>query len=90
MLRYAYNLQDNEANRELRMLRELRENKSALQFTDVFPQYSEVLLWGCNELAVSFAEYLTELGLPISVVGKYWEKCGYKCSDVETLIGGGQ
>ena len=90
MLRYKYDRQDEEANRELRMLRELRENKSALQFTDVFPEYRKVLIVGCNELAVLFAKYLEELGISVLVFGQYWEQHGYKSCSIEELTGGGQ
>lgn len=72
---YAY--QDNEANRELRMLKELRANKDALQFPDVFPEYEEVVIYGCNELAVSFARYLEELGIIVHVIGNYWDVFGF-------------
>ncbi len=74
----ACGFQDSEANRELRMLKELRGNKDALQFTDVFPEYKEVVICGCCELAVSFAEYLRECKVRVSVMGKYWEWFGYK------------
>ena len=57
---FAY--QDNEANRELRMLKELSKAEGTLQFTDLFPTCGEVVLHGCNELAVSFAEYLKSWG----------------------------
>lgn len=76
----CFSYQDNEANRELRMLRELRQRKDALQFPDVFPEYCEVLLCGCNELAAAFAEYLRELGVTVSVVGDYWEYFGWESS----------
>lgn len=72
----AYGYQDNEANRELRMLKELAQNKNALQFTDIFPEYKEVVIYGCNELAISFKEYLENLGVSVSVIGKYWEYFG--------------
>ena len=42
----AYGYQDNEANRELRMLKELTETEHALQFTDIFPEYKEVIIGG--------------------------------------------
>ncbi len=74
----AYGYQDNEANREFRMLKELRENEDALQFEDIFPEYKEVIICGCNELAMSFAEYLKEHKIPVSVIGKYWSYFGYE------------
>ena len=42
---YAY--QDSEANRELRMLKELEKNMDILQFKDVFPEIREVIVCGC-------------------------------------------
>lgn len=73
----AYGYQDSEADRELRMIRELKENKSALQFTDIYPECQKVIIYGCNELTISFAEYLKALGVAISVVGEYWDYFGY-------------
>ncbi len=80
----CYGWQDNEANRELRMLKELGENKLSLQFGDIFPRTKEVIICGCNELAFYFARYLEDLGIPVSVSGMYWEYLGYKSdSDVD-------
>lgn len=84
----AYGYQDDEANREIRMLRELKENAQALQFTDVFPEYEEVLIWGCNELAVRFAEYLKQLGIVVTVTGQYWDLFGYKSLEQKDLLSG--
>lgn len=83
---YAY--QDNEANRELRMLNELRRNRDALQFTDVLSEYKEVVIYGCNELAVSFAEYLEELGITVLVIGRLWDFYGYTGSNELNLLEG--
>ena len=47
----GYGWQDAEADRELRMLRELDETKDAVRFCDVFPDIREVIVYGCNELA---------------------------------------
>lgn len=85
----AYGYQDDEANRELRMLRELRENKQALQFADIFPEYQEVLIWGCNELAFCFAEYLKEQGIAVSVIGRHWNCFGYATGEQKDSLGGG-
>lgn len=85
----AYGFQDNEANRELRMLKELRQNENALQFTDIFPEYKEVTVCGCNELAVSFVEYLKKLGIAVSVIGNYWNYLGYQNNRIENLGEGG-
>ncbi|MDE7282482.1 MAG: hypothetical protein K2N85_02675, partial [Lachnospiraceae bacterium] len=83
----AYGYQDNEANRERRMLKELAETEHALQFTDIFPEYKEVIIWGCNELAFFFAEYLKRLGIVVSVIGQYWDYYGYESCDLQNLMG---
>lgn len=83
----AYGFQDHEANRELRMLRELRENAQALQFFDIFPEYQEVIIWGCNELAFFFAEYLKEQGIAVSVIGQYWNYFGYEACEQKDSLG---
>lgn len=75
---HAY--QDNEANRELRMLKELMENSEALQFQDIFPEIWDVLVCGCNELAYHFVQYLEKQQIPVTVAGKYWELWGYEGS----------
>lgn len=84
---YAYC--DNEADRELRMLKELRANREALQFPDVFPQYEEVVLYGCNELAVSFARYLEWLGVTVYMIGNYWDSFGFMGNNGLNLLEGG-
>lgn len=81
----AYGYQDNEADRELRMIRELAGNKHALQFTDIFPECRKVTIFGCNELAVAFAEYLKTLGVSVSVIGRYWHYFGYETSNADFL-----
>ena len=85
----AYGFQDHEANRELRMLRELRENRQALQFSDIFPKYQEVVILGCNELAFFFAEYLKEQGIAVSVTGQYWNCFRYETGEQKDSLGGG-
>ncbi len=75
---YAY--QDVEANRELRMLRELEAHKEALQFEDIFPKIKEVVICGCNELAYHFVKYLEEQHVKVSVTGEYWDYFGYEKS----------
>lgn len=77
---FCFAYQDSEADRELRMLEELRENESALQFTDIFPDYKEVLIYGCNELAACLAAYLNYAGINVSVTGDYWDLLGYQSS----------
>lgn len=68
---FAY--QDDEANRELRMLDELADHKSALDFRDVFPEYDSVTVHDCNELAFQFAVYLKKNGVPVNVTGELWK-----------------
>lgn len=70
---------DDEANRELRMLKELENYENALQMKDVFPEIQEVIIVGCNELAYYFARYLEKQHIRVAVVGKYWEWFGYQC-----------
>lgn len=86
----AYGYQDDEANRELRMLKELRNSRNILQFTDVYPEYKEVIIIGCNELAVSFAHYLQDLGILVSVIGEYWNYFGFESSYETDLSGEGK
>lgn len=79
----CYGWQDAEANRELRMLRELCAmcgggKKSSLQFQDIFPDITEVIVCGCNELAYYFVKYLERFGIPVFVCGRYWELLGYQ------------
>lgn len=74
----CYGWQDEEANRELRMLKELEKSATALQFRDIFPEVREVLICGCNELAFYFAKYLECQQIKVSVAGKYWDFFGYK------------
>lgn len=83
---FAYDEQ--EANREMRMLRELTENPKTYQFRDIFPQYKCVVIYGFNELAYFFMKYLKEQGIQVCVHGKLWqsyakeEKCcvaDYNC-----------
>lgn len=73
---YAY--QEGEANRELRMLKELADNREALQFHDVFPEIRDVVVCGCNELAYCFVKYLERQQIPVTVTGKYWDFFGYE------------
>lgn len=68
--------QDKEANRELRMLRELEECSDALDFQDLNPEYINVTIHGCNELAYYFASYLQKRGIGVSVEGNFWKELG--------------
>lgn len=75
---YAY--QDDEANRELRMIRELCDNDSSLTFSDIFPDYKSITICGCNELAYYCAEYMKKQCLEVKVLGEYWNFLGYSIS----------
>lgn len=86
---FAY--QDEDANREIRMLRELCETEDALQFVDVFPWYKCVKIYGFNELAYFFADYLKNQNIPVTLEGTMWqgvfpdEKCEvpkYECLNI--------
>lgn len=78
----CYVYQDREANRELRMLKELGRkldrNEEILQFRDVFPDIRNVIVCGCNELAYYFVLYLKKQQINVSVLGKYWDLFGYE------------
>lgn len=86
----AYGYQDDEADRELRMLKELKENRNILQFTDIFPECREVIIYECNELAVAFAEYLETLGIRVTTRGNYWECFGNRADYGAARIDGGR
>lgn len=68
--------QDDEANRELRMLHELEMNINALDFHDLFPDIISVTIYGCNELAWYFAQYLQKRNIDINLEGEYWQEIG--------------
>lgn len=70
--------QDVEADRELRMLRELDETSDAVRFCDIFPDVREVVVYGCNELAYYFVKYLEHAGVTVSVSGRYWNCFHYQ------------
>ena len=79
---FAY--QDMDANREIRMLRELKEAAGrVLRFSDVFPEYKCVKIFGFNELAYFFADYLKEQNIPVHLDNVMWqaffsnEECQY-------------
>lgn len=71
---FAY--QDEEANRELRMLRELEGCKGALTFCDLNPEYEGVTIHGFNEIAFNAAKYFIGLGLTVNVEGELWNELG--------------
>lgn len=68
--------QDHEANRELRMLRELEECDEAISFGDLYSDYKSVTIHGCNELAWYFAKYLVQRGITVNVDGNVWDSLG--------------
>lgn len=71
LLCFAY--EDMEANREIRMLRELAELPDALQFTDLYAEYKYVKIYEFNELAYFFAQYLNKLNVSVEVSGTMWQ-----------------
>ena len=75
---FCYGWQDAEANRELRMLKELEEIPDVISFHTVFPDIKEVVVCGCNELAYYFVLYLQKQKINVSVSGKYWNFFGYE------------
>lgn len=68
---FAY--QDMDANREIRMLRELKEAQGVLQFSDVYPEYKCVKIQGFNELAYYFADYLRDQNVQVQLDGTMWQ-----------------
>ncbi len=77
----CYAFQDKEANREIRMLRELEAESKALGFKDIFPEYKSVVIYGCNELAYYFACYLKKQNVDVKVEGNYWNDIGVENKD---------
>lgn len=82
LLCFAY--EDLDADREIRMLRELSESPDALQFSDVYPEYKCVKINEFNELAYLFAKYLERQNIPVKVSGEWW-KYLFKGSDCQEL-----
>lgn len=72
---FAY--EDDCANREIRMLRELNLYTSIFSFKNIYPQYETVTIHGCNELGYYFAMYLKKHNIPVKVIGEQWEYIGY-------------
>lgn len=68
--------QDEEADREIRMLEELEMHKCALGFHDVYPEYDCVEINGCNELACYLVQYLKKQGILVHVTGAFWKELG--------------
>lgn len=71
LLCFAY--EDKDANREIRMLRELIDTPDALQFADIYPECQCVKIYGFNELAYFFAKYLAEQKVAVEVSGTMWQ-----------------
>lgn len=84
----CYGWQDSEANRELRMIRELGQNRELLQFHKIFKEVKEVVVCGCNELAYSLVKYLETQRIKVSVEGKYWDFFGYESVTVDEICSG--
>ena len=76
---FAY--EDVDANREIRMLRELSEHSEALQFSDLYPEYQCVRIYEFNELAYFFAKYLESQNISVQVQGEMWRNffAGKEC-----------
>lgn len=68
---FAY--EDEDADRELRQLRELSEMPEALQFSDIYPEYQCVIIHEQNELAYRFAEYLKSQKIAVQFEGMMCE-----------------
>ncbi len=71
LVSFAY--EDDDANRELRQLRELQENPGAVQFADMYPDCECVIIYGFNELAYFFAHYIKAQGIAVQVQDILWE-----------------
>lgn len=71
---YCFAYEDLDANREIRILRELTESPEILQFTDIYPQYKFVKIYGFNELAYFFAKYLQKLDITVELSGTMWQE----------------
>ncbi len=69
----CYAWQDDEANREVRMLRELEELADGVDFRGLYSDYQGVTIYECNELAWKLAKYLLQKGIMVNVQGKYWD-----------------
>jgi len=78
---YCFAYEDMDANREIRMLRELTELPDALQFTDVYAEYKYVKIYEFNELAYFFAQYLKRMNVSVEVSGAMWQYffIGHEC-----------
>lgn len=84
LISFAY--EDAEANREIRMLRELMEEPNALQFCEVYPEYQCVNVYGFNELAYYFVQYLKFCGISFRVNDVLWEYMDIKEEMEDVLL----
>lgn len=73
---FGYAWQDQEADREIRMLRELDACDNMIDFKTLYPKYTGVTIHGCNELAWYMAKYLLEGGMFVNVEGELWRELG--------------
>lgn len=73
---FAY--QDREADREIRMLKELGGGIGMISFRDLYPDRPGVVIHGCNELAWYLAKYLIKEGIAVHVDGGPWKALGIK------------
>ncbi len=73
--------QDEEANREIRMLRELQERSDYISFCDLHPDCVCVTIHGCNELAWYMRDYLVKNGIEVNVEGKFWNELGIQSKE---------
>ncbi len=78
---FAY--EDNDANREIRQLRELMDEPDALQFSEIYSQYGRVVIYGFNELTVFFAKYLRTQKVPVQCMWEEESPICEECSDTE-------
>lgn len=77
--------QDDEANRELRMLDELMNCCGALDFKEFYSEVDCVIVDGCNELAYFLIKYLKNIGVLVYAPGKMWKAIGIDdIADVKT------
>lgn len=67
--------QDDEANKEIRMLDELAECGGVPGFREMYPEYDEVAVYGCNELSYYFIQYLRKSGISVNAVDAMWNEC---------------
>lgn len=82
LIAFAY--QDEDADRELRMLRELTACHAAIGYAELYPLIDCITIEGCNELAFYFYEYLRGQGIPVSLTGDMWQELGVR-EEVKTF-----